>query len=282
VPLPTCWQLGVVPLALWACHRYLKTRSRGALAGCALATLWAIYIRSAWVLLVPVVVALWCLAGDGWRRYRRGILVYVAAVLVGISPWMIRNWVAFGTPALSNLSFPLWEGHNAGGHPTGYGPGGRKVANPVNEPELWAALYEARDQGEPAILRAFRNAALKAIAEKPLLQLVVLPAKRTLYYLTWDPHNPRTERWLLYRVPYLALVVLGVGGLVWSWRRGDGAWRFGLVCVVAMWGALWVKIAVFHYLPRFRMPAELVLMLPAGYCLDRVLALLTGCRRARR
>ncbi len=281
VPFPVCWELAAVVLALWACHAHLAGRRWPTLVGCALATLWALYIRSAWILLVPIVAALWWLADGGWRRHRRSIVAYGAIVAVGVSPWLARNWLAFGSPSLGNLDFPLWEGHNAGGHPTGYGPGGIKLAHPINEPELWKAINAARPHGEAAILREFRKAALQAIAQRPFHQLVVLPAQRTLYFLTWDPNHPRSRYWLLYRLPYLVLLATALAGLVWSWRRPGVAWRFGLGCVAAVWLALWVKVVVFHYLPRFRMPAELVLMLPAGYLLDRVAAALTGRRSAR-
>jgi len=271
-PHPLCWELTALLLALLACRAFLVQRSVLRLAGCALATLWAIYIRSAWLVLVPLVVLLWCLAGSGWRFYRRGILFFCVIIAIGISPWVARNYAGFGSIGLTAIDFPFWEGHNSRGYATGYGPRGENVTNVERfYPRLWEEMSAVRDQGEVAIMNVFRKAALEAIRERPLLQMVVLPAKRVLYFLLWDPHHPKTGNWPLYRLPYLALLVSAVIGLIMSWWGPGASSRFGFYCVLVVWLAGCATVAVFHYLPRFRMPAELLFMLPSGYCLDRVL-----------
>jgi len=282
VPHPLCWELAALPLALLACLGYLARPTRWRLAGCAAATLWAAYIRSAWVVLVPVVVVLMAAEGGGWRRMWRSALAFCLLVAVGLVPWVARNYVELGVVRLTSIDFPLWEGHNALGNATGYGPGGRNVVSVRGSyPELAAELEERKHDGEVAILSVFRRAALEEIRRRPWQQLAVLPATRAFYFVLWDPYHPKSRHWLLYRIPYLALLALAIGGLLVAWRRPTPWSRFGLWGVVAVWVAGCVTVAAFHYLPRFRMPAELMFMLPAGYFGDRALAWL-GRHRAPR
>jgi len=282
VPHPLCWEFAALLLALSACRAFLARRSMADLTGCALATLWAIYIRPAWIVLVPVVILLWRLAGGGWKPYRRGILLFCLVITVGISPWVARNYIELGSVSLTSTAYPFWIGHNSLGHATGYGPAGRRVASVrAFHPRLAKELDAVKHQGEVAIMKVFRRAAFEAIRERPLLQMLVLPAKRVLYFLFWDPHHPKTQSWLLYRLPYLMLLVSAVFGLVMSWRSPGASSRFGWHCVLGVWLAGSLTVAVFHYLPRFRMPAELLLMLPSGYFLDRMISAI-GSRRAER
>ena len=273
IPHPMCWEITAVPLALLASRSYLARRSIASLAGCAAATLWAIYIRSAWVVLIPIVIVLLSLGSGGWRPCLRSAVLFCSLVAVGVSPWAARNWVEFGSPALTSIDFPLWEGHNSLGNPTGYDASGRKVASVrVFHPELYAQMDAVKGEGESVVLGVLREAALKEIRERPLLNLVVLPAKRIFYYTLWEPFHPKTGNWLLYRLPYLAILVPGVLGLSLSWRDRGTSLRFGFHSVLGVWLAGCATVALFHYLPRFRMPAELMLMFPGGYCADRALS----------
>ncbi|MFW6108724.1 MAG: hypothetical protein ACOC8D_02810, partial [bacterium] len=201
-------------------------------------------------------------------------------------PWAARNYARFGSFGLTCLAFPLWEGHNSLGEPTGYGRYGENIAN-VREfhPEEWAAVTAARDQGEEAVMAVFRQAAWREIRRRPRLHLLELPATRAWYFLSWDPNHPGTLDWALYRWPYLALAGLAAAGLVLtclSRRLAAAARRFALVSVLGVWAGGCATVAVFHYLPRYRVPAEVMMLLPAGYALARLAAALTGRRGAPR
>jgi len=273
IPHPLCLEFTALLLVLWACRAYLARRRPWLLVGCALATLWAIYIRSAWTLLVPITLALIGLTGDGWRAHWRAAVGYCVIVVLGVAPWAARNYAVFGSFGLSNLDFPLWEGHNSLGNPTGYDEHGDSVANVRGcHPEVYKQLEAVMHDGETAVLRVFREAAVEEIRQRPFLNLVVLPAKRAFYFLFWGPYHPKTKSWWTYRLPYLAIFVPAVVGLLMSWRRLGPAARFGFYSVLAVWLAGCATVAVFHYLPRFRMPSELMFLMPAGYFLDQVVS----------
>lgn len=283
-PHPLYWELAALLLALMACRAYVAGGKRRHLVGCALAVLWAIYVRSAGVLLVPLMIALIVLVTRDWRRAVRASVLLVLIVALGVAPWAIRNYARFGSPGLTCLDFPFWEGHNSLGQPTGYGTYGENISN-VREfhPEEWAALNAVRDDGEQAIMGVFRDAAWAEIRRRPRLHLLELPATRAWYFLSWDPNHPSTLDWKLYRWPYLVLAGTAAAGLVLtclSRALAPGSRGFALTSVLGVWAAGSLTVAVFHYLPRFRMPAELMLMLPAGYFLARVAAALTGRRGA--
>ncbi|MFW6162631.1 MAG: glycosyltransferase family 39 protein, partial [Planctomycetota bacterium] len=85
-PHPLTWELTALLLALVACRAYLAGGKRRYLVGCALAALWAIYIRSAGVLLVPLMVALLVVVGRDWRRALRASALLVGIVALGVAP----------------------------------------------------------------------------------------------------------------------------------------------------------------------------------------------------
>ena len=275
---PMYWELTALLLALLACRAFVAGGGTRYVVACALATIWAIYTRSAWTLLVPIVALLTLAVERDRRRALRAIALFVGLVALGVSPWAIRNLVTFGSPGLTCLEFPFWEGHNSLGEPTGYGPDGRNISNVRDfHPREWAELNAVRDQGETAIMGVFRDSARRAIRERPWHQLAVLPATRAKYFLFWDPNHHATLDWTLYRFPYLTILGLGVAGLVLSAWRPRESRRFIFISVLGVWMAGCATVAVFHYLPRFRMPAELMLMLPAGYCLARALGAVGAC-----
>ena len=281
-PHPMYWELTALLLALLACRAFIAGGGMGHVAACALATVWAIYVRSAWTLLVPVVMLLIVGVARGRGRCLRAIALFGAMVALAVAPWAVRNYLTFRSFGLTSLEFPFWEGHNSLGQPTAYGPDGRNISNVrLFHPREWAALNAVRDEGEPAIMGVFRRAAWRAVRERPWHQLAVLPATRVGYFFSWDPNHHATLDWKLYRLPYLALLVSGVGGLALSWRRPRDSRRFVFGSVLGVWVVGCATVAAFHYLPRFRMPAELMLMLPAGYFLDRLLSLLTPRRGAQ-
>lgn len=210
------------------------------------------------------------------------------AVGVGIAPWLARNHAVHGRWVFVKDSFwfVLWQGNHSASVGTDKLPPAPEDAarlaaavdpraaqdaaisarrNAVGVNEILGPSFLAELRALPTEIERmdrFRDLALDATVGDPRGYLRQC-ARRLTYWIGFDPTNPRSYLWH-YRAAYIALAALGLAGF--SWRS------------VAMerWLPIWVALAgltIVHVLvitsARFRIPAELLLVVPAGLTLGR-------------
>lgn len=142
--------------------------------------LWGItlLVNPALLPLLPASLA-WC----GFQIHRAGgkwvkpALLALAACVLVISPWLVRNRVVFGEWAFlrSNFGFEFWLGNTRYSTPRGWG-GKHPTANP-------AELVRYQAMGEPAYVRWKMQDALATVRQSPW-EFVKRTARRAAYF--WD------------------------------------------------------------------------------------------------
>lgn len=222
------------------------------------------------------------------------------AVGVGIAPWLLRNHAVHGRLVFVKDSFwfVLWQGNHSASAGTDKLPPApddaaklsasldpraahrhavwaRRKAVGVNQ--VLGADFLAELSALPTEIERmdrFRDLALDATLGNPLGYLRQC-ARRLSYWIGFDPTNPRSYLWH-YRAAYISLAALGLAGFA---SRSVGKER---------WLPIWVALAgltVVHVLvitsARFRIPAELLLIVPAGVSIGSCasLAWRAGLRR---
>jgi hypothetical protein len=233
-------------------------------------------------------------ATGGWRTRWRGPLVAMAAFGMVLSPWVVRSTVVHGGPTFvkSTFWYVFWQGNHLGASGTDkvrvdpglgrelarLGPSGRSLellldqaraqAVSVDESLTEGELRELRGlPSEAARVRWFRERILEDLAADPGHYLRI--SVRRLWMLLWfDDTNPRSFV-LAYRLPYLLLLALAVGGMTLLVRRralhrGFGYW-------VAVVGSLLLVHTLVITSARFRLPLEVLYLLPAAFAVHGVL-----------
>ena len=284
----------MIPLLLGVCLLLASvapaglTRRRAVWAGVIIGA--ATLVRPAGAVVLPVfLVYLWARGG------RRGLvngLVIVAAAIVIVTPWVIRNAVVVGEPTVSTN----------GGYTLQMGLDARATGGPLmkggNPP--WPIGSAAQ---EVASDRQGRDAALDYVTGHPWQAIALIPEK-AYYLFRWTdalvrsnmrgaqtplgPEKPRTlshietgvlgrmlrNEWMLASFHY-AWLVLGAAGLVLgvARRRPAADW---LALVFVAWVV--VHITLFHGQSRFLVSVSPLLAPAIGY----LLVTLAGLVRRRR
>lgn len=218
-------------------------------------------------------------SGARWRR-SAGLAVII---LVGISPWLIRNAVVHGRFVFVKDSFfyVLWQGNNAVSEGTdkllvageatqtlrsAWNPAranaratavrGEAVSvNSCLTPEFISELQSL--PGEIQRMDLFRPMAIQAVFGHPRRYLG-LCGQRLRFWLWFDETNPRSHLWH-YRLSYLFLLGLTCIGLL----SGRLTWKRCFPVLLAALGLSLVHVLVITS-ARFRIPLEMLLLIPAG------------------
>lgn len=213
----------------------------------------------------------------------RGLAIGLSvAVVVGISPWIYRNYQVHGrfVPIKDSFFYVFWQGNNAVSQGTDkllvadadaeqlaatYNPlrgnqvalAARRRAVSVNCCLSDAFIVELqRLPSEIERMDRFRALAVQDLAQQPGHYLAL--CGRRLYSWIWfDPTNPRSYLWV-YRLGYALLVLLALPGL---WLLGPIRRWLPLVLAATALTAVHVLVITSA---RFRLPLELLLLLPAG------------------
>lgn len=137
-----------------------------------------------------------------FRGHKKASLISGMAMLLCLSPWLIRNQVMFGKPMLSaNLGVNFYRGNNS-----------EAIGNwPVWERDVEAQLRAQPSAFEQKNDEMALSAALRWVAEHPAAFLSRMPEKFIRFWLL-DWHDSRTRHWL-YVLPWLLCIPLGIGGL---------------------------------------------------------------------
>jgi len=261
----------LLTLALALAFRAGRTgRSRDAVA-CG-GTLAALALTDPILVLVAPAVA-WAISREqGWRKAIRPLGIITVTMILGVTPWIIRNARVHGELVLvkSTFGYAFWQGNCA------LSEGTDKVVRPsvervlleskgglkgINE-SLWKARHEAGYLDDIALTRAdyqqlsqvsepersrilFRRA-LEDLRRDPG-RYVHLCLRRLRYFVFFDETNPKT-RSLIYRVSHLGLTIMAAFGLVVmgpELRRRLGP-TFLTVGLITLFHSLTIVSARFH------------------------------------
>ena len=227
----------------------------------------------------------WVIASDrGLRGARRPVAILIATMVIGVTPWIVRNAIVHKEFVLvkSTFGYAFWQGNCA------LSEGTDKVVRPsvervlqqskgglqgINE-SLWKARHEAGYLDDIALTQAdYRQLAKVSEPERSRIlfrravadikhdpaRFVSLTLRRLRYFVFFDETNPKT-RSLIYRTGHLGLTILAACGILLmtpEMRRRSGP----TVLTV-------VLIAAFHSLTivsaRFHVPIEPILAVWAG------------------
>lgn len=176
----------------------------------------------------------------------------VVAYMLGLSPWLARNTAAIGSPALSTNGgatlYASWV------HPPGQ-VWGNNVQDPVTaEAESLPALEADR---------FLRSRAISHIFENPLRAFRLVPEKIAMVLVPLDWEIVGRGRGRSWNPHWVAVALLAA----WAWRRpsfraSHSGWIIGL-----SFASLLVTTVLFYGSPRFRVPFEALLILPAALTL---------------
>jgi 4-amino-4-deoxy-L-arabinose transferase-like glycosyltransferase len=148
-------------------------------------------------------------------------LVCAAAVVLAVSPWLVRSYWLTGTPALSTQSgFFLWVGNNPytfSHYPNESIDVSQRAALEALSPQENAEI-EALDANEAAVDQWFLRKGLAYMRENPW-QTVVNGVRKIGAAFCWLP-SPRRSFWpnLVYLLSYAPVMILGLWGM-WAGRE---------------------------------------------------------------
>jgi 4-amino-4-deoxy-L-arabinose transferase-like glycosyltransferase len=278
-----------VALGLLAALRLLERPAPARAAWLGAAVGLAALTRGEGLLLVPLLAlpAAWAAARPPGRRglaggaaasapaRRRGLALAVAAVaatVLVLAPWLVRNWTTFDRPVLTSTNDgTVLTGANCDRAYHGRDLGFWRVdcRSPLRDPNEARQSATWRDEGlDHAGDHAGR------------LVTVVIPVRLLRTWDLWQPdrqvdlaegRDPTMER--LGAAVYFLLLPLAVAGAIALRRRGGPLWV--LLTPVAL--VTIVSVTAYGY-TRFRHPADLALVVLAGLALAR----LSGAANAAR
>jgi hypothetical protein len=261
--------------ALWAAVRYRRSpslRTAVEIGG------WiglAALARAESLLLGPLIVAplMWVAHPGSVRRVTR-LAVSAAAVVLVISPWVVPNLVRFEEPVLMSTN----DGTTLVGANNPQTYAGEAIGFWTLESAA-AIDVDGLDQSE--VSRVYRDEAVEFVGDNlsDLPEVVVArlgrvwSVYRPLQMVEWNTGEGR-ERWVSNLALAAWFVVLPLAAVGWWRMRRDGlaTWTLGATLVHVS-----IVAALFYGIPRFRVPAEIALIVWAavGIC---ALSSLATCR----
>lgn len=252
---------------LWHTLKLREARPRRSLF-LSYGALWtlAVLTNAAFSVLFPVFIVwvVWSLRRRGHEAVRLASWT-VLAVTLGLSPWFVRNYIAFHqfVPLRSNFGLELYLGTN----------------EETADPQLWwrhpyenvqeRTLYV--ELGEPAYMELKRKEAFQFIREHPAAWLGLV---RNRFLETWiGSRDPILDVWPLatqaerLRIVFNCTYALcGLLGLLVV-RRSNPELAIPLAAIIFLYPLVYY---ITHTNPRYRHPLEPVLVLSASVAVCRV------------
>jgi len=203
-------------------------------------------VRPVGMVLLPLLLpAIWLQLGRSWRALRLGALV-VAAALVVMSPWVLRNWLVFGRPwcASTDAQTSLWFGT----HPfmRTHWP---EYATPFFGLEEFRRIVGDQYYLEPEASARLAAAGRQRVLADPLgfLQLGLWKVAVTWTYLPGT--RPLSDRapvlFALARVPQILMLLLALVGAIRSPAR---LWSIALLLAVVTTAGVFIGPATARYI----------------------------------
>ena len=251
--------------------RIAQAAAAGAIAGVAI-------LGNSRLAALPLVLAAYL----AWRQRSRALplaATLVAATLVVIAPWVVRNRVQVGCFAITTDAHALWKANNINTYKTL--AAGKWIDDvpplpgaPVQTPEYETAIYAQTGRllriNECAQMRLYEHATIKFWRHHPG-EKVKLAAQATR--MLWQPQQTRTEggpssgalkQWseALWTIPMYVLAVIGLFVVARSFAA------LALIFLLYNTAAAWV----FAGATRYRISFDFVLALLAGAAIERLLS----------
>ena len=258
-----------IALALIAAYRYLDRPSprRALVLGAAIGL--ATLTRSEALLLLALLAApvAWRAASEPWRRL--GLVALACAALV--LPWTVRSTLALDAPVLLSTNLgglvagancdPVYHGRDIGQWRFSCF-GFDRIPRFDRQADLASYL---RRQGTDYALDHAERLPIVAAARVARVWDVYRPLQNARYESTVEGRH-YTASWLGL-IFYYALVPLAVYGLILLRRRGEP-----LAVLVAPVLLVTIAVALSYGITRFRMPADVSLVVLAGVAADGLLS----------
>jgi 4-amino-4-deoxy-L-arabinose transferase-like glycosyltransferase len=195
---------------------------------------------------------------DEWKRLSTGLLLALAAFVVIVAPWAIRNYRVFhrfvpvATQEGLTLYASYWPPVKNGKFIWGTLPG-------IEDPNI-AAANNLPD--EAAASKYLQHTTFERLRRQPTYFFRVIPSKMLslLVPLDWEilPHPVGTGRSL--NIGYLLTILPSLFGFIILWRQPrPHQWLLWIIPVAVL-----IQAIFFYGSPRFRLPAELVAILVAA------------------
>jgi 4-amino-4-deoxy-L-arabinose transferase-like glycosyltransferase len=193
-----------------------------------------------------------------WNQLVAPLLVLVIALVLTLLPWTIRNyqvfhqWIPIATQDGLTLYGSYFPPQKNGKLIWGSLPG-------TEDPAIVASAQTGTEAGASKYLN---NLTRQRLREDPGLFFHLIPPKllSLLVPLDWEtfPHSPGTTRSL--NVAYLLLLLPALLGFIVMVREQVHLqWLLWILPIMVM-----VQAILFYGSPRFRLPAELIGVLPAA------------------
>ncbi len=203
----------------------------------------AVMVRPSWLLLVPILLVAWVVAGLRRREARSaiaGAAIFALSAVLVMTPWWARNAKVYSrfVPTALWMGASLYDGLNPDAD------GGSSMLGFLRDPTIWP-LDEPDQDAE------LTHRALAFVRQYPGRALELALGKLGRYWSPWPRGGPW---WLaiactLVEVPILATMALGL----WDRRRDPRAWAL-LAGPILYFAALHMAFASSM---RYRIPGEL-------------------------
>jgi hypothetical protein len=201
------------------------------------------------------------------RRRAVSMAAIVAAAVILVSPWVIRNWSTFGRPLLSTNEGTVVAGSNC--HSTFYGAnlGGFDFAC------VKAAGDGLTTDNEADVASHLRTVGFDYASDHAGRLVVVIPARLGA---VWGLYAPKRQFVVTGRnvttqkagvVLFYPLAMLAIGGAVVLWRRRVTA----ALLLLGPFVMVSLVVATTYGGVRLRHPADLLVALLAGVAIDAAL-----------
>ncbi|MEX0865819.1 MAG: glycosyltransferase family 39 protein [Pirellulales bacterium] len=254
----------VLQLACWIAAWQRRTELRASLpwaAAAGVSAAAATLIRPSWLLFLPLALLLsLLLCGERRRHVQIGALV-LAAFIVTMTPWWVRNFQVTGrfVPTTLQVGASLYDGL----HPAADGGSDMEFVEPLTESYRtdWNKLPAPRPEWEVYLDGRFRRDAVTWARQHPRRAVELAGVKFLRTWNVWPNADEFGATWmrLLLFATYTPLMILALLG-VWRFRRLG--WPVLLCCLPAVYAAL--LHVVFVGSIRYREPALMPLAVLAA------------------
>ncbi len=193
-------------------------------------------------IIIAISFCLWLLFK---HKYSKAFL-FIIILIVGISPWIIRNYAVFGTfvPISTSFGLNFWRGHNLNATGTGrdlYGEG------------IWSSEHVNRkingipfdNRYEINKSKIYFKEAISFITEHPEKEILLL-IKKIFYFWTIDFTHP-LARSFLYILSWLVIFSAFAFGLFQAFKHNYDISLFIFYYIICT-----ILISLFFVLPRYQ------------------------------
>ena len=281
VVLPTAWHIPIAyvwdtslsallfALVFWATLAMRGERSLTRWAG--YGALWAVAALTNTSLMAVLPFFLAWLAWEAHKKeipWLKPIAISVLVIILGVVPWVIRNYLVVGKafPIRSNFGLMLWFGNS---------PTATPVSSFFNSPFLDAGeAAEFQRLGEAAYMHTKQSEALHFMQSHPA-RTAAFVARRlgTEWFEVTDRAN---DRWLADPAYIKLLSLFNAAWVLFGWFGLAIATRKRNMYAPLYWAILIFYPLVFYLtstLVRYRFPMDSILTILAAYGVSQVLAL---------